>query len=441
MDDFNYIFLMFMNNNFTLTTLLFIIMYKLLYTFGQKYIDLLIDRFWPSYSISIYEFDKNFWHGRKNPYYDYASYFLDQNRSLLKINQMKVEKTIIYDNKMLPIKHQNINDDYPNVIPNNDCKLYYDHGGISVIITNRLELNSKRDRINSIYLIESSNLKHIDKFMDLITLSKVDYYKKMYLPKEPHCHIYDSMSGNWVELHINCKKTFENIFIPKSIKYLFKNNIDNLANTDFYEKSGIPKKIGLLFYGLPGSGKTSSIYAIAAEYKKQIYTVNTKVETNHFYKQIRLIPVGSIVVFNDIDTIDIVHDRNAVIDKKKNQDNAKTDKDTEKDKNNNICLGDLLEILDGYMYLNECIVIMTTNHIEKLDPALIRPGRIDHKIEFSYASNDQIHQILKFYYPDNNKYKSDELFNNKNCDISYLINTLIIPNVNNIDKVLEYLKN
>ncbi len=69
-----------------------------------------------------------------------------------------------------------------------------------------------------------------------------------------------------------------------------------------------------------------------------------------------------MVVFNDIDAVQIVQ-REATDEKKIN-------------------LSHLLEILDGYCYFKNCVVILTTNHVEKLDPAIIREGRIDMKFEF-----------------------------------------------------------
>ena len=84
-----------------------------------------------------------------------------------------------------------------------------------------------------------------------------------------------------------------------------------------------------------------------------------------------------------------------------------------------ISLKDLLEVFDGYNYLKNCIIIMTTNNIEKLDPALIRPGRIDHKIEFTHATSEQISEILALC---DIKTKI-----NKKITTSELINNIIAP--------------
>lgn len=96
-------------------------------------------------------------------------------------------------------------------------------------------------------------------------------------------------------------------------------------------------------------------------------------------------------------------------------------------------IGTMLKILDGYKYLAGCIVIMTTNDIESIDNAVLRPGRIDHIIELTYADKyqiQQIQQIFKYYY---NGYKLDDAIIQKmvvdKLTTSYIINTLVMPNL------------
>ena len=55
-----------------------------------------------------------------------------------------------------------------------------------------------------------------------------------------------------------------------------------------------------------------------------------------------------------------------------------------------------LEMLDGYNYLNNCIVILSSNHPELIDPAVVRPGRVDHVIEFALADEYQFRNIFKY---------------------------------------------
>ena len=77
---------------------------------------------------------------------------------------------------------------------------------------------------------------------------------------------------------------------------------------------------------------------------------------------------------------------------------------------------------------------MTTNHIEKLDSALIRPGRIDHKIEFNNASVEQIRSIIRYFF----KRDFIELIS-INISVSEFINSIVMPNLNNYNEVHNYL--
>ena len=60
----------------------------------------------------------------------------------------------------------------------------------------------------------------------------------------------------------------------------------------------------------------------------------------------------------------------------------------------------LLNTLDGVASSEERLVFMTTNHLDRLDPALIRPGRVDVKQEISLASKSQVSKMFSRFYPD-----------------------------------------
>lgn len=100
----------------------------------------------------------------------------------------------------------------------------------------------------------------------------------------------------------------------------------------------------------------------------------------------------------------------------------------------------LLEVLDGYLYLNGCIIVMTTNHINHLDPALIRPGRMDEHFEFGYLETNQAKNIVEFFYP--NEWISWGTFNipkDTKLTTSYLINTMILPNRRNFNFINSWI--
>ncbi len=356
----------------------------------------------------------------------------------------------ITDNKqLLKIKHINLttdHSDYEKIIHKTNNNVIY-HNEPVFTVPNGYKISHKFNNyqidiehynliidgkiINSHFLLSAKTYHQLEEFMIMIEKYQVTFFKKWYKNKAPTCHIYKN--NQWMSLKINSNKTFKNIFIEKQKIQSIKKRVNTLINGDnIYEKMGLTRKIGLLFYGTAGSGKTSTIYAISHKYKKSIYDVDLNCCREKFIDQIINIPSGSIVVLNDLDTIKVTNcrDNDSI-----GNDNAK------KTKKNKITLHDLLEMLDGYTYLDNCIVIMTTNYIEKLDSALIRGGRIDHKLKFGKATNQQIHQVLKFYYGSNPEYNSQEIFKDDIFDIAELINTIIVPHLDDFNYVLSYLNN
>lgn len=150
---------------------------------------------------------------------------------------------------------------------------------------------------------------------------------------------------------------------------------------------GLPYKFGALLYGEPGTGKSSAINAIASFLQKDIYYLDlTNVKTNDELKKIfsyvnKEKSKNGIIVIEDIDAMtDVVHIRT---------------KDT---KNSELTLECFLNLLQGSLTHNGTTFVITTNHIEKLDPALYRDGRFDIKIHLSACDHYQMQTIYKKFF-------------------------------------------
>lgn len=206
--------------------------------------------------------------------------------------------------------------------------------------------------------------------------------------------IYTSMMTEWRPFgKPRLRRSLDSVILDTGIKDRIVHDVkDFLSSGKWYRDRGIPYRRGYLLHGPPGSGKSSFIYALAGELEYNICLLNlserglTDDRLNHLLTNI---PDRSIMLLEDIDAAFVGRDQ--------------TD---EKAYRSNVTFSGLLNALDGVASAEERIIFMTTNHEERLDPALIRPGRVDMKELFDDASDAQIREMfLRFY--DNDRESSD----------------------------------
>lgn len=181
------------------------------------------------------------------------------------------------------------------------------------------------------------------------------------------------------------ERELDTLFYDDGVVEKIVSDIDKfLSRRELYSKRGVTYKMGLMFSGEPGTGKSSLARVLATKYKADLVSVQMS-DLDHINlialgKSLMANPNGSmyIVLLEDIDTYSI--DR-----EDKSEENVKNKKKT---MSNTDRLNKLLQFLDGPDSPSNVIIIATTNHPDRLDRALIRRGRIDHHYVVSSIMKD-----------------------------------------------------
>ncbi|KAL3723231.1 hypothetical protein ACJRO7_035417 [Eucalyptus globulus] len=216
-------------------------------------------------------------------------------------------------------------------------------------------------------------------------------------------------SKGWSYAPFEHPANFETLAMDPNKKREIINDLKKFTEgKEYYAKIGKPWKRGYLLYGPPGTGKSTMIAAMANFLNYDVYDLElTAVKDNTMLKKL-LIETSSksIIMIEDIDcSLDLTGQRK----KKKEEDDD--DEDDEENANpakklvkeeqtsSKVTLSGLLNCIDGIWSAcrGEKIIIFTTNHVDKLDPALIRRGRMDKRIEMSYCCFEAFKILAKNY--------------------------------------------
>lgn len=176
-----------------------------------------------------------------------------------------------------------------------------------------------------------------------------------------------------------------------------------------YQHLGIPYHRGYLFYGPPGTGKTSLVSALGAHFGLSIYTVNlTDFTDRNLMGAINRVPPNSILLFEDIDCMKGSQSRTQADSPEGKNEVATASRKENASPQNGVTLSGLLNILDGFYAPTGVLFVMTTNHLEKLDPALLRPGRIDYRLYLGKASEQQKIELYRRFFPESSELEARE---------------------------------
>ena len=158
-----------------------------------------------------------------------------------------------------------------------------------------------------------------------------------------------------------------------------------LHRRQWYLDRGLPYRRGYLLHGAPGTGKSSAVLAIASELRMDLALLSlssASLDDNELSELLSDVPPNAIVLIEDIDCAFIKREQ------------------TGDSKLSRLTFSGLLNALDGVAAGEGRVLFATTNHPERLDAALIRPGRIDRRFEIGYATKEQARRFFQRFFPD-----------------------------------------
>ncbi|CAI0455802.1 unnamed protein product [Linum tenue] len=246
------------------------------------------------------------------------------------------------------------------------------------------------------------------RYRDAITKSYIDKVLKdgkAIAVRNRERKLYTNNPTSWSHIVFKHPASFDTLAIDPARKREIMDDLLAFSKSEeYYARIGKAWKRGYLLYGPPGTGKTTMIAAIANFLSYDIYDLElTAVKDNSDLRKL-LIEISSkaVVVIEDIDcSLEITGQRKKKKEKEGEDGNGdeEVESEDETESSSKVTLSGLLNIIDGIWSASggERVIIFTTNHVEKLDEALIRKGRMDKHIELSYCDFEGFKVLAKNY--------------------------------------------
>ena len=210
-------------------------------------------------------------------------------------------------------------------------------------------------------------------------------------------YVYDD---GWIYVQAYTPRLLESVVLKPGEKEDLLLDIEKfLKSRQRYRRLGVPYHRGYLLYGPPGTGKTSLVSGLAARFGMSIYAVNlTEFNDRSLKSAINEVPQNSVILFEDIDCMKSGNRRSAREESAPKQVSGAEKADIAD--RFGVTLSGLLNVLDGFHAPENVLFMMTTNQIEVLDPALLRPGRIDYKLYLGEAAESQKAELFLRFFPE-----------------------------------------
>jgi chaperone BCS1 len=242
------------------------------------------------------------------------------------------------------------------------------------------------------------------------TIGRKQIFLKQFVDEIVACHqskvkmasylyVYDE---GWSYVQAYTPRSLDSVILKPGERDRLVEDIEKFrASRERYRHLGVPYHRGYLLYGPPGTGKTSLVSGLAAKFGMSLYAVNlTEFNDRTLKRAINDVPQNAVILFEDIDCMKSGNRRTEHRDRDRTVAPATQGEKNDPTDRFGVSLSGLLSVLDGFHAPENVLFVMTTNHIESLDPALLRPGRIDYKLFLGKAVEEQKIELYRRFFPE-----------------------------------------
>ena len=200
--------------------------------------------------------------------------------------------------------------------------------------------------------------------------------------------VYTARTASWERFgEPRRKRPLESVILDDGIKERIVTDVkDFLGSERWYYDRGIPYRRGYLLHGPPGSGKSSFIQALAGDLEYNIAILNLSergLTDDRLNYLLTIVPKRTLVLLEDVDAA---------------FSNRRSQSEADGYRGANVTFSGLLNALDGVASAEERVLFLTTNHVDRLDSALVRPGRIDMSVRLGEATRNQAGRLWDRFY-------------------------------------------